>query len=224
MSFEGYKSTTLGKNLIAKLLAGKSLEITKVVCGTGVCESEADVDGLTDLILPRMVGTSTEATYENQTMCMTVQFFSTENTGSEFELSEFGIYALDPDVGEILMYYFSQGDNPVKMFGASSKCSNIAQFPVAVFVGEDLEGVNLGYPPTTFLTAEALENHNTANDAHEKLMHPRIQLHVSPTVPTDSGVFLWIDKNPEGFVYPKEEVEEEVATSGFSLTFTELGK
>ncbi len=193
-----------------------------MVCGTGVCEKESDVDELTDLIQARMEGTSTEATYENQTMCMTVQFFSTENTGAEFDLSEFGIYANDPDVGEILMYYFSQGDNPVKMFGANSKCSNIAQFPLAVFVGEDLEGVNLGYPPTTFLTAEALENHNQAEDAHEKLMEPRIQLHLSPSAPTELGVFLWIDKNPDGFVYPVEEEVTEVGASTFS--FTKMGK
>lgn len=233
MSFEGYKSTILGKKLIAKLLAGKSLEITKVVCGSGICESESDIDGLEQLLEPRMEGTSTSATYEDQVMCMTVQFFSTENTGGEFELSEFGIYAKDPDVGEILMYYFSQGSSAIKMMGTSSKCSSIAQFPISITVGDDLEGVNLGYPPSTFLSQEAMENHNKALDSHENLMHPRIQLAVQPSRPKEHGIFLWVDSPLEGFQYPQgnsqefedpepDDTEEETPESPTLFTYTAL--
>ncbi len=202
MSFTGYHSTILGRELIAKLLAGEQLEITRVACGSGICQAESQIDGLVDLLVPRMDGTSTNATYEKETMCMTVQFFSTENQGEAFDLSEFGIFAKDPDVGEILMYYYAMGENPPHLFSSSSKVACIVKFPISVAVGEDMEGVNLGYPPTTFLSYEALETHNKSPTAHANLMAPRIQLQLSSHRPTDVGVFLWLDKPPTGFTYP----------------------
>ncbi len=213
MSFEGYHSTLLGRELIAKLLAGEKLEITRVACGSGVCQSEDDVDNLTDLLEPRMDGTSDSPSYEGETMCMTVQFFSTSNQGDCFYLSEFGIYALDPDLGEILMYYFSQGENPQYFSNVNTKCQCILSFPISVAIGEDLEGVNLGYPPTTFVSQEALDNHNTSPTAHADLMHPRIQLYVSSHRPTDLGVFLWINQPPVGFTYPDSAPPEPEPTS-----------
>lgn len=204
MSFTGYHSTIQGRELIAKLLAGETLEVTRVHSGSGICPEESEIDGLRDLISPRLAGTSTKAIYENQTMSMTVQFFSTENTGDSFDLTEFGIYAKDPEEGEILMYYFSQGDSPVRVFAANDKCASIAQFEISVFVGEDLEGVHLGYPLSTFVSHETLDSHNTAQTAHENLMHPRIQLAVQAEIPTAQGVFLWIDQAPKGFSYPSQ--------------------
>lgn len=209
MSYAGFKTTQKGRDLIAKLLAEKTLNITKVTGGSGTISSEDEIDGLNELISQEMVGTSTVPDYIGDVMTMTLQFRSDMAPGTDFYLREYGVFALDPDVGEILLYYANLGNAPQLLPGSTAKYTGVLDFNIAITIGEDLEGVNLGYPPDAFISKEDLDNHDKDPEAHADLMHPRIQLWVQNSTPTEEGVFLWLDPPKEGdkeaFVYPENE-------------------
>lgn len=203
MSYSGFKTTQKGRNLIAKLLAEKTLTLTKVMAGTGKIVSEEDIDGLNELLEPKMVGTSSEPSYLGDVMTLVLQFRSDMASSEDFWLNEYGVFALDPEEGEILLYYGNLGDVPQQLPGNTARYSGVLDFHVAITIGEDLDGVNLGYPASAFLTKEELENHDEDEEAHEALMFPRIQLWVSGERPTDEGIFLWVNEEsePEGFEF-----------------------
>lgn len=213
MSYEGFKTTQKGRDLLAKMLAGETLELTKVMAGTGTISGEEVMDGLTDLLVPVMEGTSSVPEYLKDVMTMTLQFRSDMAPSTDFSLQEYGIFANDPEEGEILLYYANLGDNPQKLPGNTGKYFGVLDFNIAITVGEDLEGVNLGYPANAFLSKEELESHDKDPNAHADLMHPRIQLWVREDVPTEDGTYLWIsppvdDNGNILFEFP-EKIEEE---------------
>lgn len=191
MSYTGFGTTQKGRELLAKMLAEERLVLTKVVAGSGCCEDEKEAEALLDLVQPRMVGTSNKPTYSGETMEMTLQFRSDLWEGEEFWLSEYGIFADDPDEGEILLYYGSLGLSPQRLTGQSGKYSTILTYDVVITLGDDLSGVVLGYPAGSFVLRDELDT----------LLHSRIQLAVTPTMPTASGVYLWVDKPPLEDVY-----------------------
>lgn len=155
MSFYGCTPTTQGRALIAKLLATKTLTINRVMVGSGVVESLGNAVALTNLIAPVAAGTSTVPTYDGDTVHMTLEYRSDLNGGLEngFWLNEFGVFANDPDDGEILMYYGSLGEYPTYISAASGDGVDTSRFPISITVGENAEIV-VDYNPEAWMTAE----------------------------------------------------------------------
>jgi phage-related tail fiber protein len=100
--FRGTILTTRGRNLLAKAQTGATLTFTKIKLGDGFWSSDTDPNLLDDLVSPKMdlpiedlriVGDGT----------VRLRFVLT-NTGLSqgFFMQEIGIYAQDPDLGEIL--------------------------------------------------------------------------------------------------------------------------
>jgi hypothetical protein len=100
--FRGTILTTRGRNLLAKAQTGAILTFTKIKLGDGFWSSDTDPNLLDDLVSPKMdlpiedlriVGDGT----------VRLRFVLT-NTGLSqgFFMQEIGIYAQDPDIGEIL--------------------------------------------------------------------------------------------------------------------------
>ncbi len=197
MGFYGYKTTKQGRALIAKLLATETLKITRVMAGEGRCESLEDADLLTDLIDPRMQGTSTVPVYNKDIVTMSMEFRPDLNGGltKGFFLYEVGVYAMDPDEGEILMYYGSLDDKYVFLSAYNENKNTIARFNVSITVGEDCGGVTTGYPPEAFVT-------------HEDLLEWSGNHHVGSTMDfTAKEGTVWIRTTPD--VSPPETPEPE---------------
>lgn len=195
--FEGFKVTRLGRNLIAKLLAGESLLLTRVVAGSGTCKTATEAFELRDLVCPEVVGTSTVPSYEFDKVTMCVEFDSLKIQAEKgFVVQEFGVYALDPDVGEVLLHYYSLGENGQYLFGKNSNSHNTLLYPVEIVVGEDMEAVNLGYPASAFVLQSEFSWHNLDPQAHPNLS----QVILSATMPEDFAVGnVWWEL-PEGIV------------------------
>ncbi len=139
MSYYGCCLTADGKALIAKLLASKGeLVISGVQVGKGVCPDDTYPGTLTALIDPVADATVTVPVYEQDTVTMTVQYRNDLNGGLEegFFLSEFGIFADDPDEGQILLYYGSLGDEPEYVRAYSTGAIIVRDYPVSITVGE----------------------------------------------------------------------------------------
>lgn len=108
--FRGTILTQRGRNLLAKAQAGTTLTFTRIKLGDGLWPSNTDPTQLNDLVSPklnlpiqeiRVVGDGT----------VRLRFVLT-NTGLSqgFFMREIGIYAQDPDIGEILYAVAYAGD------------------------------------------------------------------------------------------------------------------
>jgi len=102
MALYGSVVTDRGRALIAKLIAGQTLNISRVMVGKGQMASTAtreDAAAMNDLITPVAQATTTIPTVTNGVAHFTVQFSSAMNGGLQtgFWLSELGVYAYDPD-------------------------------------------------------------------------------------------------------------------------------
>jgi hypothetical protein len=108
--FRGTILTQKGRNLLAKAQTGTTLTFTKIAIGDGLWPSNTDPTQLTNLVSPKLnlpiqeikvVGDGT----------VRLRFVLT-NTGLSqgFFMREIGIYAQDPDIGEILYAVAYAGD------------------------------------------------------------------------------------------------------------------
>jgi len=108
--FRGTILTQRGRNLLAKAQTGTTLTFTRVKIGDGLWPSNTDPTQLNDLVSPklnlpiqeiRVVGDGT----------VRLRFVLTNTGLSEgFFMREIGIYAQDPDIGEILYAVAYAGD------------------------------------------------------------------------------------------------------------------
>ena len=147
-----------GWNLLAKLLAGETLNISRIMVGSGKPTDDISLAALTDLIQPVAAATSTIPTTEHNVMSMVIEYRSDMNGGLEngFWLNEFGVFAIDPDEGEILLYYGTLGDFPQYVSPYTGGSIDIRRFPVSIVLTDDVN-VQINYPAIAFMTAEDVE-------------------------------------------------------------------
>lgn len=113
MAEYGFFIPSAGRTLIAGLLAGETLEISRVMVGSGKPQSQEDLASLTDLVAPVAQATSTNPLRKGDSVEMVVEYRSDLNGGlsTGFWLNEFGIFAMDGD-DEVMIYYGCLGDFP----------------------------------------------------------------------------------------------------------------
>lgn len=95
--------TKQGLKLQAKVDAGNAMQLTKCRSGSGMIGSGQQLEDLTELVAPVQTLPIASVTYSDDShacIISTVTDNSTVTTG--YYLREFGIYAKDPDDGEIL--------------------------------------------------------------------------------------------------------------------------
>ena len=95
--------TKQGLKLQAKVDAGKAMQLTKCRLGSGTIGSGQQLEDLTELVAPVQTLPIASVTYSDDSHACIISAVtdnSTVTTG--YYLREFGIYAKDPDDGEIL--------------------------------------------------------------------------------------------------------------------------
>ena len=165
----GFLITRKGRNLLAKLLAGERLEMTRVEVGAGKIPEGLDVNELEELIAPVAEATSTAPTVSGNVASMIVEYRNDMNGGLEwpFLLNEFGIFAHDPIAGEILFYYANLGDFPQPVSRYTNETIDIRRFPISIALTTELE-VIITYQSFAFVTHEEyLEIFNRLLDMQE---------------------------------------------------------
>ncbi|EJP28289.1 hypothetical protein HMPREF1147_1737 [Selenomonas sp. FOBRC9] len=187
--------TRKGAELRAKVEAGKcKLALTKMKIGNGSV-TPGEVDRMTDLKNPQLVFgiSSCTVSEEDSTVCKTVGIASSTNVENSFLVSEMGIYATDPDIGEIL-YLVCIDSVPDTMPNkrVASPVTLTYQFDI---VTSNTANVTAVITPTGLATAKMVNDHRTAAelDHPEKSVHKK-HLHAdayespaltgTPTAPT----------------------------------------
>lgn len=160
----GFCVTDAGRYLIARLLTGETMHITKVMVGRGRIPDGVRMASVTDLFDTVAQATSNAPACQNGVAYMTIEYNNSLNGGLDtgFWLGEFGIFALDPVAGEVMICYGTLGDYPQYVSAYSQSGSaygvDVRRFPVAIAIGED-RGMVVDYHTDLWLTAEDLDEY-----------------------------------------------------------------
>lgn len=166
-NWNGLQLTNKGIALQAKVQAGTQLHITKLKLGSGVVPSGTDIKTLTDLIDPEQnlgIG-GKEAVDDYCKISSTIS-----NTGLEagYYVRELGVFAQDPDDGEILYMYTTDGAPDYLPAGGGSTVIS-QEFSVMIAV-DDTDNIVVDIDPAALATMGyvqlQIQEHNTDTTAH----------------------------------------------------------
>ena len=157
-----HQFTRKGEQLRTKVEAGKcKLTLTKIKIGNGDV-TLSEVKDMNDLKSPQLVLgiSSCDVSAEDDRICEVVGIASSSNVESAFSVTEMGLYANDPDVGEILYLVgidTAPDDMPNK--NAQSPVTLTYQFEL---VTSNMANVVAMISPAGLVTVKMLNAHRTA--------------------------------------------------------------
>ena len=154
--FYGFVITESGNALLASMVAGQTLTITKAVMGEGTADNPDAARELTDLIAPGPEATSTTPTVDGNNVNMIVEYRSDLNGGLQegFWIGEFGVFGKVGDGEETLIGYGSLGD--AKQYVSAyveGTAPDVRRYPVSITVTTGTQ-VDVAYPAEAWMTAE----------------------------------------------------------------------
>lgn len=163
--------TDVGADLQAKVNAGKTkLTFTKIKVGSGV--NATNPLALTDVISSKWETTNFVVKQEGK--IVSVDTFIT-NTGihEAFRMSEIGLFAQDPDKGEVLYAYLT--DTEPDRMPAEGGSVVVSQELTIGMVFSNTGNVSLTVNMGALVTHEQLEQHNADANAHANRFNAIIQ-------------------------------------------------
>ncbi|MCR5175687.1 MAG: phage tail protein [Anaerovibrio sp.] len=144
--------TAAGRALQAKVEIGATLSLTRIKLGDGT-ESMSAVDALTDLVSPKTVLGISSATAADGIATITgVMSASQLNAG--FYCREWGLFAQDPDVGEIL-YMVTIDSNP-EWLPASTQASQVSATYALKVAVTNASSITVNIDPAGLVDADTL--------------------------------------------------------------------
>ena len=172
--FYGFVTTETGNRLLASMVAGETLTITRVVMDKGTAESPEAARKLVEPIDPGPEGTSNIPTAEGNTANLIVEYRSDLNGGLEegFWIGGFGIYG-SAGGAEAMIGYGSLGD--AKQYVSAyvpDTAPDVRRYPVSITVTSGAQVV-IGYPAEAWMTAEDVDDkvskHNSSGESHKDI-------------------------------------------------------
>lgn len=162
MEFKQAVVTQNGRALMAKLLAGKSTQFTKIKVSSTIYP-DAQLANLT--ALTNIKQETTAQAYGNNTATVSV-VGAIENTGlsTGYYINTVGLYAMDPDKGEILYSVSSASVNGYMPPDTGVSKSGL-EFKIYTEVGNATK-VDLTVDPAAFATHEDIERLSTLKTAY----------------------------------------------------------
>ena len=167
-NWSGLVLTKQGRQLQAKVEAGTQLAITKLKLGSGVLPESKQLEELTDLVEPKQnVGIATIEAQDNG-MCKVSATISNAGLSAGYYVRELGVFATDPDKGEIL--YLVATDSAPDYLPAEGGATVVSQeFAVYVSAGNTdnvVAEIDAGALATMGYVQLSIKNHNDDIDAH----------------------------------------------------------
>ena len=140
--------TTLGLNLMAKLQTGATLEITRAVGGDGHTSADA-LTALTE-VTARQTLTLSNVVYKGSGQALLPVTLYNRGLTAGYPLRQIGIYAADPDDGEVLMLV-AQSEQPDTIPSAEDSPDFVANFSFHIALG-NAGRINVTYSLTDMAT------------------------------------------------------------------------
>ena len=145
--------TNAGTDFFAKAITtGVNPTFTRVMFGSGTPQPGDDPRTYADLINPFAAGTSTIPVTQDKVISLVAEYRNDLNGGLETDtyIGEFGIFADDPELGEIMIYYAFMGA-PIPI-SAYTGFIETRRFPVIIALDDNVY-VDMSYIPLAFMTA-----------------------------------------------------------------------
>ena len=143
--------TSKGINLLAKLIEGTSMTITRVVTGD-VYVTPGLLQQQTEISNPKQTIDIQSVSYPEEGKCAVTATLSNDELNSGYTAMQVGCYAMDPDEGEIL-YFIAQAekDTGTKIPSASEMPGYSAEWTFYFKYGQ-ADGVNVTVDPSNSVT------------------------------------------------------------------------
>lgn len=157
--------TNKGRALAAKVEAGTcKLELTKLKVGDG---TPSDLESMTDLASPKQNIGISSITPSEAGECDIECVITNKDLDKGFYMREMGIFATDPDEGEIL-YAVQTDTHPDYLQGKGTSATLSIALHVTIAI-TNTDSVTAVINPAGLLTSADLDKHNTSDDAHFNL-------------------------------------------------------
>lgn len=177
--------TNKGRALAAKVEAGTcKLTLTKMKVGDG---SPATIETMTDLASPQQIIAISSITPSDAGSCDVAGVLTNAELEKGFYIRELGIFATDPDDGEIL-YAVATAEKAdyLQAKGGAAVESIDCHMKIAI---SSASVVNMTTTLTGLATAEDLAKHNTSETAHvNRLMVSKTS--GKPESMVDNGIWI----------------------------------
>lgn len=156
-----------GEALMVKVLAGDTiLKFTKLKIGNGEQQADMSLKNLTDLINPLTeVSIKDIERNQNNVIIKSNNYFNSDIVEDVY-WNELGIYAEDPDDGEILFAVLNSPDIIEYIPAATSGISIENDFAVMLLISSDVE-VSAVIKSIQYATKDELEEHIKAKNPHK---------------------------------------------------------
>ncbi len=168
-NWNGLVMTDKGIALQSKVQAGEVLNITKMKLGSGTLPAETDIRKLTDLIKPEQ-NLGIGGREPNGDYCKISATISNVGLEAGYYVRELGVFAEDPDDGEIL-YAYTTDDAPDYLPAEGGSTVISQEFSVNIAVS-DTDKINVEIDPGALATMGyvqlQIDEHNEDASAHEK--------------------------------------------------------
>lgn len=168
-NWNGIILTNKGRVLQAKVEAGETLNLTKLKLGSGIISEGQSLEALTDLIRPEQnLGIAAKTAMENG---FTKIEATITNAGLEegYYVRELGVFAQDPDEGEIL--YAVTTDTAPDYLPAQGSATVLSQEFAIYIATSNVNHIEATIDPTALATVGfvnlTIDAHNTSDAAHE---------------------------------------------------------
>lgn len=145
--------TKKGVRLIAKILAsGAVLKITRAAVGTGYVQEGIDARDMEDLNCYEMDGSIVRIEKAEEESQVEIAFqVSSVGVEENFVITEAGIFAEDPDEGEILYGYLDMSDDPQYVYHSRNAISKMVEITMAIIVATT-EMINVEIHPGSLVS------------------------------------------------------------------------
>lgn len=162
-NWTGFSMTSRGAELQAKVNAGSTtLTFTKLALGSG--EAEGSLENLTELVHKEMDMTIKSISNEGNIVTLR-STITNKGISQAFYAREMGLYATDPDLGEIL--YAIQTDPKPDNIPAEGSATVVSEDFTAYLIMSNTGSVSAVLDTGALLTLEDLRNHEADETAHE---------------------------------------------------------
>ena len=157
-------TTVKGRALDAKVIAGKTkLTLTKFKTGDG---SPVDLENLTDLVSPQQVIPISSLTPKANGEADVEGIMTNAGLKNGYFFKEWGLFAQDPDEGEIL-YQVLIDANPDYWLADGSATALSTELHLTIAI-KDADSVSATIDPSGLVSQSDLTAHDTSDSAHEK--------------------------------------------------------
>ena len=161
-NWTGFSMTNRGAELQAKVNAGSTtLTFTKLALGSG--EAEGSLENMTELVHKEMDMTIKGISNEGNIVTLK-STITNEGISQAFYAREMGLYATDPDLGEIL--YAVQTDQKPDNIPAEGSATVVSEDFTAHLIMSNTGSVSAVLDTGALITLGDLNKHNEAEDSH----------------------------------------------------------